>query len=259
MNALIRLVFCLSVLLAPRPAAAFVLDLDGVGNVLHWVLSGGAIGYRINTATVPYGSSGQQAIHDAFSSWSNATTGLDFRYEGSTGAGMANDGQNTVLFVYDGWPYDQGFAALTFRYYDNKTGKLIDTDIAFNAERFAWSIGGSDFDIQNSATHEVGHFTGLGHSQASDATMYSRTLAGETSKRSLASDDVAGVQAIYGGGGSAAPVDDEPSGGISGDGGGGGGGCTTGASTGDALFAALASLAYAAWSTHEGRTSRRPS
>ncbi|MGH7806321.1 MAG: matrixin family metalloprotease, partial [Candidatus Binatia bacterium] len=249
MNALFRIAASLALALAltPTRASAFVLDLDGVGNVLHWVLSGGAVGYRINTGTVPHGAAGEQAIHAAFASWSNASTGVEYRYQGATNARMANDGENTVLFVYDNWQFDSGFAALTFRYYDNRTGKLIDTDIAFNAERYAWSVGGTDFDIQNSATHEVGHFSGLGHSSVGDATMYSKTLAGETTKRSLHSDDVAGLQAIYGGsGGVVTPPVDEPSGGISsGSGGGGGGGCTTGPGASDALVAGLLSLGFA--------------
>ena len=248
MKALYRLAVFITIALTPVPASAFVLDLDGVGNVLHWVLGGSAIGYRINTATVPYGAEGEQAIHNAFAAWSNASTGLEYRYQGSTNARMSNDGSNTVLFIYDNWPYDQGFAALTFRYYDNRTGKLLDTDIAFNAERYAWSVGGRDFDIQNSAAHEVGHFSGLGHSQVGDATMYSSTLAGETSKRSLHSDDVAGLQAIYGGSGGPVPPpddDDVPSDGISGGGGGGGGGCTTGPSASDALAAGVLSLGFA--------------
>ena len=246
MNSMFRFAAVLALVLLPTQASAFVLDLDGVGNVLHWVLGGSAVGYRINTATVPYGAEGEQAIHNAFAAWSNASTGLEYRYQGSTNAGMANDGSNTVLFVYDNWQFDQGFAALTFRYYDNRTGKLLDTDIAFNAERYEWSIGGRDFDIQNSAAHEVGHFSGLGHSSVGDATMYSSTLAGETSKRSLHSDDVSGLLAIYGGsGGPVAPPDDEPSGGISGDGGGGGGGCTTGPGPGDALVAGALSLGFA--------------
>ena len=75
MNSLFRFAACLSIALLPTQASAFVLDLDGVGNVLHWVLGGSPVGYRINTATVPYGAEGEQAIHNAFASWSNASTG----------------------------------------------------------------------------------------------------------------------------------------------------------------------------------------
>jgi hypothetical protein len=134
----------------------------------------------------------------------------------------------------------------TFRWFDNRSGALLDTDIAFNAVDYPWTIGGPGLDIQNSATHEVGHACGLGHSAVTEATMFGKTYAGETIKRTLHDDDLAGLAAIYGSG--APPT--RPSQGVSsgsssnGGGGGGGGGCSTGASAGDALFAALVSLLF---------------
>lgn len=234
----------LAALLAlPATSHAFSLDLDGVGNILHWVLgTGGSVPYRLAPGgNIPFGSEGEQAIHRAFASWSRASSKIEYRFDGyASQARMANDGQNVVLFIYDDWPYEPGFAALTFRYFDNRSGKLIDTDIAFNADRFNWSIGGSGFDIENSAAHEVGHFTGLGHSSVNDATMYANTVPTETSKRSLHSDDLSGISAIYGSGTSAPPTDD--GGGLTADGG-GSGGCSTGASApGDALLAGVASV-----------------
>ena len=46
--------------------------------------------------------------------------------------------------------------------------------------------------------HESGHFLGLAHSDDVNATMYYRvTMDGETLKRDLDDDDVAGLCAIY--------------------------------------------------------------
>ena len=52
-------------------------------------------------------------------------------------------------------------------------------------------------DLQNTITHEAGHFVGLAHSNVAGATMNPTTSPGETAKRSLSADDIAGVCAIY--------------------------------------------------------------
>ena len=52
-------------------------------------------------------------------------------------------------------------------------------------------------DLQNTVTHEAGHFIGLAHTQVSGATMNATTAPREVSKRDLASDDLAGVCAVY--------------------------------------------------------------
>jgi len=61
-------------------------------------------------------------------------------------------------------------------------------------------------DIQNIATHEVGHLLGIDHSSESlfeseeslvEATMYFASETGETSRRDLSSDDILAVQSLY--------------------------------------------------------------
>lgn len=56
----------------------------------------------------------------------------------------------------------------------------------------------SERDLQGVATHEYGHALGLGHSTDPAATMYAVVPQGGLSWRTIESDDVAGVQAIYG-------------------------------------------------------------
>ncbi|MHB1324194.1 MAG: matrixin family metalloprotease [Coriobacteriia bacterium] len=53
------------------------------------------------------------------------------------------------------------------------------------------------YDVQNVLTHEFGHGLPLGHSGDSTATMYNHTSKGETLKRTLAADDIAGIRALY--------------------------------------------------------------
>ena len=50
---------------------------------------------------------------------------------------------------------------------DSSTGALIESDIFFNSA-FPWSVAAAGeagrFDLESIALHEIGHFSGLGHS-----------------------------------------------------------------------------------------------
>ena len=74
-------------------------------------------------------------------------------------------------------------------------------NIRFYDGNFTWADGPgsiSGFDIQAVACHELGHALGLGHSGTGAATMAPSIGSGSESERSLHSDDIAGVQFIYG-------------------------------------------------------------
>lgn len=220
-------------------AGAYVLDEDGNGHPLYWRDASLPVRYMLVSGNNPAGSAGENAIHNAFATWSGASTNVQYQFGGYLASGTQRyDNKNVIYWVYGGWSWDASLAAVTFRYYSTSDGHLLDADVVFNGERYAWSIGGAGYDIENSATHEVGHFSGLGHSGDSEATMYSRTLAGETKKRSLSGDDLAGLDALYGGT-QVASSGDSGSGGVVSqsegavNGGGGGGGCAIGGKPGD--------------------------
>jgi hypothetical protein len=216
---------------APQ-ASAYVIDQDGAGHPLWWPNADMPVGYRMVANNVPAGAAGENAVHRAFASWSNASANLEYRFEGYARAPeQRHDGQNLVYWVHQGWPYDPALAAVTFRYYNTSNGQLVDADIVVNGERFTWTDGAAGYDIENSVVHEVGHFGGLGHSADGSATMFGRTNSREMNKRTLEHDDLAGLDAIYGGvagfgqtgarvASSTAAIEADDS-----DGGGGGGGC----------------------------------
>ncbi|KAF5741036.1 putative Metalloendoproteinase 1 precursor [Tripterygium wilfordii] len=52
-------------------------------------------------------------------------------------------------------------------------------------------------DLESVAVHEIGHLLGLGHSSVEEAIMYP-TITSGTRKLELASDDIAGIQELYG-------------------------------------------------------------
>jgi len=70
-------------------------------------------------------------------------------------------------------------------------------------EQWTWADGpgtnlGNGVCIQGVFCHEYGHALGLGHSTVNGATMYPSISGSGTPARSIANDDIAGVQFIYG-------------------------------------------------------------
>ena len=61
-----------------------------------------------------------------------------------------------------------------------------------------WDIATSNYDVQDTATHEFGHALGLGHSAVRGATMSPTAAPGATWARSLEVDDRSGIQFLYG-------------------------------------------------------------
>jgi hypothetical protein len=152
-------------------------------------------------------------VDQAFGSWMNAacqggkpSIGVQLIGPVECGASEYNSkvgNANIVLFREDEWPYAGASNAigLTTTRFDTKTGELWDADIELNGVGARLSIGDpiTGDDLLSVLTHEAGHFLGLSHSFDNAATMkpvYDPGRDGD-SFRSLASDDMAGICAIY--------------------------------------------------------------
>jgi hypothetical protein len=72
-------------------------------------------------------------------------------------------------------------------------GGTLAGDVVMNTSQ-AWHIN-SDYDLETVAIHEIGHALGMDHSQITTAAMYANYNA---IKQSLTSDDVAGIQSVFG-------------------------------------------------------------
>ena len=123
----------------------------------------------------------------------------------------SRDGRNALLF---GNYSEKGVIAVTvvwgYFYGPPQQREIIEFDIMFDTD-FTWGYAGptdetnlgdtSVMDLQNIATHELGHGVGLADLydvQCSEQTMYGYATYGETKKRTLESGDTAGIQALYG-------------------------------------------------------------
>jgi MYXO-CTERM domain-containing protein len=108
---------------------------------------------------------------------------------------------NIIMFRDDVWPYDSAnVLALTTVTYRRNGGVILDVDMEVNATQ-RLSIGDpvppTSYDLQSIMTHEAGHFFGLAHSTEPSATMWPRYTSGTQSFRELATDDGAGICAVY--------------------------------------------------------------
>ncbi len=149
-----------------------------------------------------------QAVNTAFNQWGQYTpSGLVGGYEIVYDAdwdGDSPDGSNEIVF--DSYP-NNGVIAVTviWGYFSGpiQTREILEFDILFN-DYFTWGDAQSNsslMDVQNIATHELGHGLGLDdiyQTACSDVTMYGYSTEGETKKQTLEPADIAGIQKLYG-------------------------------------------------------------
>jgi hypothetical protein len=154
------------------------------------------------------------AIQYAMNVW-NTQGGTSFRFvyggrvsDTTTG----NDGKSIILFrnTTDGG----GALASTYSWMSNNS--LVDSDTVFWDGSYTFFTGSSGCSagvyIEDVATHELGHALGLGHSDQPDATMYPTIGWCSQEWRTLAADDIAGIQSLYGSGGSTSVPPNAPTG-----------------------------------------------
>ncbi|MGK4003853.1 matrixin family metalloprotease [Sorangium sp. So ce1036] len=161
--------------------------------------------YHIHRKTIPEPLSGVvvAAVEAGFAAWSSpGCTAWQAVHLGDTDAGYDfDDGDNVILWISDRWPDAFGDAEAILAITTPVWGPddvIDDADMAFNDVGFCWNDSGEGgcVDVQSIATHEGGHFLGLGHTNARDATMLG-FYPGGTTMRSLESDDIEGVCALY--------------------------------------------------------------
>lgn len=141
----------------------------------------------------------EDAMLTSLGAW-NAALGRSYftaRRNDAAPARAARDGVNAI-----GWArLRPGTTLATTWTYTDAGGRIIESDVFFNTAA-PWSVlsacdSVAAFDLENVATHELGHALGLDHvgDPGGQATMYPTSPSGEIRKRSLTSGDRAGAVA----------------------------------------------------------------
>lgn len=195
-----------------------------MGGGVRWMEadSGQAVSFNVNPNRSPIAGGASAELSRAMNAWSGSGAGIRLQMGGQTGScGISADGANTISFADCLGELDPpvgcaGVVGLTSIRYVNSPrvingrsfNPLIEADVVFNDGMDCFL--GISANLAEVACHELGHAIGLGHSEDTEAMMYS-TAHGRGRDATLGNDDRAGAQAIYpgspgGGGGGGSPV-----------------------------------------------------
>lgn len=172
-------------------SAGYLVPCNFSGGFAHWGSS--SISWYLNTAG--HGSGKATAIQNALASWTNvANADHTLTYAGTTSAGWATDGQNTVV-----WASGNGCtgSCLALTALTLQSGQVIvETDVTFNSA-YTWQTNGTDYDTEAVAAHEFGHTLGIHHTELTTATSTMNYYYIGTSGRTLEADDSAALQCAH--------------------------------------------------------------
>jgi len=162
------------------------------------------VSYVINPAN-PQGLDADfvtSAVFNSAETWDAVTSkelmnGYTVDYSATYGA---QDYENAIAF--GDYP-TEGVIAVTTVWYNPATKTIVEFDVMFDTD-WTWgdaTLDSTVMDLQNIATHELGHGVGLGdvyETACSEVTMYGYSNYGETQKRTLETPDITGLQTLYG-------------------------------------------------------------
>lgn len=208
--------YCRATTTAPTPTCPSHCEEQGAP--LFW--SPGEITYVFNAGGFPGvpATTVKEEFRRAFDAWSKVDCGsasplLELVAGPSTtvltsGPIDAEPDQNViVLYSAEEWrtrKLPSRAYALTALWFDTASGEILGADMQLNGGMGSFvrcqdsgcSVG--EIDLRNVATHEAGHFLGLGHSDRPESSMWCSASPTDLGKRQLSSDDELGFCAIYG-------------------------------------------------------------
>ena len=202
-----------------QPALAYLkfgVTVRGAQVTLKWAQT--PVRYFVTDQGVPGVSPAdlQAAAGRAFATWQAVpTASIAYQFAGFTAAPPDRDDGLSTLGFRSRPELDRVLASTSF-VVDRATGALVESDIFFNSA-FQWSVApageANRYDLESIALHEIGHFSGLGHSAlgetelregggrrvlGAEAVMFPIAFAaGSTAGRTLKADDIAGISDLY--------------------------------------------------------------
>ncbi|MBS2014546.1 MAG: matrixin family metalloprotease [Deltaproteobacteria bacterium] len=201
------------------------------GELVHWEER--SVSYTLDPSLDRNVADAVLATRDAMRDWSGTVGAPNLVGKAPTSDSPKKpgfDSKNGVFFMKDGWAPAGRALAITVLTYDNSTGAILDADIIFNgtykfavlAEHHAAApsptVGGTRisntdgithvetdtgepdaiYDLHHVVAHELGHSLGMNDEMARrDALMYRYSAPNDTTMRSPASDDIAGLAELY--------------------------------------------------------------
>jgi hypothetical protein len=178
--------------------------------------SGQAVNFYVNPANAPAFANLAEDMQAAMNAWTKSGGSIRVNYAGTTsGCGVqVADGLNTISFnncdnYFVASQSCSGLLAVSgiVRYLPNTTktvggvtyGKAVEANMSFNP--YALCNFSNRAQLQEIATHEMGHALGLGHSTDATATM-SAFVHFDNRASSIMEDDIRGITSVYPGGSS---------------------------------------------------------
>ena len=141
------------------------------------------------------------AVYNSAETWDGATNQelMNNAYSFGEVTYGVQDYTNAVTF---GNYQTTGVIAVTTIWYNPVTKRIVEFDVMFDTD-WIWGDATNDLtkmDLQNIATHELGHGVGLADvydTACSAVTMYGYSNYGETQKRTLEQPDIKGLLTLY--------------------------------------------------------------
>lgn len=163
------------------------------------------------------GERAREAVQLAFGTWVGSSAKLpniEFDTTNNAQFGQKPNGKSEVMYGPITLAGHENDLALTVTFSDPKTGEVIESDMIFNKNHPFGLLPLASvtpattmvddtacqrrYDLQSVATHEAGHFFGLGEDfEARPATMFYTTGRCETNKRALLSSDEDTMSTLY--------------------------------------------------------------
>jgi Matrixin len=152
----------------------------------------------------------KDAVTAAFGTWmsSSANVNAVVVNRSTDRVGAAEDGVSRISFGAIDIPGHEKDVAATISYADDATGEIVEADTIFN-NAYAFQVMpeqvsdsrdciGDKYDVQDVATHELGHFYGLGEDMSDETTtMFITSKPCQTHKRTLTESDVTSMSGLY--------------------------------------------------------------
>lgn len=172
-----------------------------------YVLGGSAMGFLINTTTVPHGGSGVNSILYGADNWNShqdycniaEANNLQFIYQGVTNETAGLNGTNSVDFGSMPAIGCGNFIGCTLVWLSGSSP--VQVDIRFNGA-VGWNYtggptGGNRYDIEGVGSHEFGHAAGLNDVTSNGEVMYEYAVQNDTTNRRLGRGDASYINVKY--------------------------------------------------------------